>query len=131
MEERRSAVGLARPLPAMSGADPWTASKIDASCGRRYQPQFIESPQHRTYSANVAGRSQSETSDQTSAHVGKDVTVQVGHDHDTVSVGGGVLSDLSRNKLAGVVLAMNLHTWRQTRSRRSSSYAMFGYSFAT
>lgn len=30
--ERSKAEGLARPLPAMSGAEPWTASKIDASC---------------------------------------------------------------------------------------------------
>jgi hypothetical protein len=43
---------------------------------------------------NVTGRSQTETTDQTSAHVRQDVTVQVRHDHDGFSVERGVGGDL-------------------------------------
>ena len=39
---------------------------------------------------NVARRGQTETTDQTSAHVGQNVAVQVGHDEDLVVVGQGV-----------------------------------------
>ena len=31
IDDRSNAVGLARPFPAMSGAEPWTASNIEAS----------------------------------------------------------------------------------------------------
>lgn len=48
---------------------------------------------------DVAGRSQAETTDETGAHVGQNVTVQVGHDEDLVVVGGGVSDHLE----AGVV----------------------------
>jgi hypothetical protein len=48
---------------------------------------------------DVAGRGQTETTDETGAHVGENVTVQVGHDEDLVVVGSGVGDDLE----AGVV----------------------------
>ena len=48
---------------------------------------------------DVAGGGQTETTDETGAHVGENVTVQVGHDEDLVVVGSGVGDDLE----AGVV----------------------------
>lgn len=43
---------------------------------------------------NVSGRSEAETTNQTSAHIGKNVTVQVGHDQNLVVVGQRVGSHL-------------------------------------
>ena len=43
---------------------------------------------------NVTGGGETKTTDQTGAHVGQNVTVQVGHDKDLVVVGGGVGDDL-------------------------------------
>lgn len=43
---------------------------------------------------NVTGGSETKTTDQTGAHVGQNVTVQVGHDKDLVVVGSGVGDDL-------------------------------------
>lgn len=43
---------------------------------------------------DVTGGGQTKTTDQTSAHVGQNVTVQVGHDKDLVVVGSGVGDDL-------------------------------------
>ena len=48
---------------------------------------------------DVAGRSETETTDETSAHVGENVTVEVGHDKNLVVVGVGVSDHLE----AGVV----------------------------
>lgn len=48
---------------------------------------------------NVTRGGQTKTTDQTGAHVGKNVTVKVGHNQDLVVVGGGVGDDLE----AGVV----------------------------
>lgn len=44
--------------------------------------------------ANVAGGSETQTTDQTGAHVGQNVTVQVGHDQDLVIVGRRVCDHL-------------------------------------
>lgn len=43
---------------------------------------------------NVTGRSEAETTDQAGAHVGQNVTVQVGHDKDLVVVRSGIGNDL-------------------------------------
>jgi hypothetical protein len=53
---------------------------------------------------NVTRGGQTETTDQTSAHVGKNVTVQVGHDEDLVVVGGRVGGNLQ----AGVVQQLSV-----------------------
>lgn len=46
--------------------------------------------------SNVTRRRETETTDKTSTHVGQDVTVQVWHDHDAVSIWLGVLYDLMK-----------------------------------
>ena len=94
MEERRRAVGFARPLPAISGADPWTASKMEASYKKRDKPKLKEGIKH-TNLANVARGSQAQPTNETSAHIGKDVTVKIGHDHHTIRVRPGVGDDLA------------------------------------
>lgn len=47
-----------------------------------------------TYTSNVARRRQAEATNETSTHVRQDVTVEVGHDHDTVRERPRVLDNL-------------------------------------
>lgn len=47
----------------------------------------------RALVSNVSGWGQSETTDQAGAHIGQNVSVQVGHDEDLVVVWGGISDD--------------------------------------
>lgn len=93
----------------------------------------VDGLEDRGVLADVAGGGETETTDETGREIGQDVTVQVGHDHDSVSVGGGVLGDLA--EVSGMrrrdwqrghgetvcKTVARLLTRRQTRSSRSSS----------
>jgi hypothetical protein len=48
--------------------------------------------------SDVSGWSQSQAANETSAHVGQDVTIQVRHNHNPVRVRSGVLGDLPLHK---------------------------------
>ncbi len=77
-----------------------------------------------THLANVTRRGQTETTDEARAHVGQNVTVQVGHDHDTVCVRLRVLhnlQDLRDQRRAPTRPSARKRTRRHARSRRSSS----------
>ena len=49
--------------------------------------------------SDVSGWSQSQTADETSAHVGQDVAIQVRHHHNPVRVRSGVLGDLPLRRM--------------------------------
>lgn len=53
----------------------------------------VDGLEDRALVTNVTGGGETETTDQTGAHVGQNVTVQVGHDEDLVVVRGGVGDD--------------------------------------
>lgn len=105
-EESRRAVGLARPLPAMSGAEPWTASNIEASC-TDCQSRLRICKARTTHTTDVTRRRETETSNQARAHVGQDITIQVGHDHHPVSVRRGVLGDLQAGTVEKVLVVLD------------------------
>jgi len=64
----------------------------------------VDGLEDRALITNVTGGGETETTDQTGAHVGQNVTVQVGHDENLVVVGGGVGDDLQ----AGVVQQLSV-----------------------
>lgn len=57
---------------------------------------------------NVTGGGQTKTTDQTGAHVGQNVTVQVGHDKDLVVVGSGVGDDLQARVVQQLGVELNI-----------------------
>lgn len=111
-EERRRAVGLARPLPAMSGAEPWTASKMDASLpmlpeGVRPRPPMRPADKSERMSPYLTGSARLLRSPDYQAYrLGMTMT------RSAKGAGSWVMR-------------------RQTRSRMSSVYLMFEYSLAT
>lgn len=57
---------------------------------------------------NVTGGCQTETTDKTSAHIGKNISVQVGHDHDGVGVDAGILDNLQAGAVQKQVIELDL-----------------------
>jgi hypothetical protein len=57
---------------------------------------------------DVTGGGETETTDQTGAHVGENVTVQVGHDKDLVVVGSGVGHDLQARVVQQLSVELDL-----------------------
>lgn len=115
--ERRRAVGLAFPCPAISGADrkrnerkrdakvsfsffSFVSSRVETrSCveKRRMARQLtrsVNSLEDRSVSTDVSRGSKTESTDESSAHIGKNVSVEVRGDEDGVGEGSGVLDDL-------------------------------------
>lgn len=68
----------------------------------------VDGLEDRALVANVTGGGQTETTDQTGAHVGQDVTVQVRHDQDLVVVGGGVGNDLQARVVQQLSVEFNI-----------------------
>jgi hypothetical protein len=111
-ELNRRAVGLANPFPAISGALPWTASKIEASL-----PMLPEGVKPRPPIKPA------DKSERISPYrLGMTMTVSA---KGVGSVAIYISAPIYRNK------NRQEPTRRQTRSRRSSSYATSGYSLAT
>jgi hypothetical protein len=105
--ESRRAVGLALPWPALEEAERKrqnggnvSKSTSENENGRKkdrnghVRSRSVNGLEDGSVSTDVSGRSQTETTDETGAHVGKDVTVKVRGDEDGVGERSWVLDDL-------------------------------------
>lgn len=68
----------------------------------------VDGLEDRGIATNVTGGSKTETTDETSAHIGKNITVQVGHDHDGIGKDTGVLDDLQAGAVQKQVVELDL-----------------------
>lgn len=69
------------------------SSGVGKSLASNVGSRTVDSLEDGALVTDVAGRSETKTADETGAHVGQNVTVQVGHDKDLVVVGGGIGDD--------------------------------------
>lgn len=76
------------------------------------------------YLSDVTRRSQTQTTDQTGTHVGQDITVQVGHDHDSVGVRCRVLNDSQTCSVQQVFVVLDVRVLLGDRSASLQEHAV-------
>lgn len=74
--------------------------------------------------SDVSRGSESETSDQTSTHVGKNITVEVRHNHDSVSVRSRVLNDPQTDTVEEVLVVLDVGVFGSDLSARSEEHSV-------
>lgn len=88
-----------------------TAQKQSSGVGKTLAgnvgSRTVDSLEDGALVTNVTGGGQTKTTDQTGAHVGQNVTVQVGHDKDLVVIGGGVGDDLQARVVQQLGVELN------------------------
>jgi len=63
------------------------SSGVSKALARNIGSRTVHSLEDGALVTDISGRSKTETTDQTSAHIGQDISVKVGHDEDLVVVG--------------------------------------------